>query len=61
MRQGIFRAVVILLSGLAVLPAQARITQVRAVAAKLVGDRLLLQEDADRIVKQAAESGVLKP
>jgi hypothetical protein len=34
---------------------------VRAAAQRLVGERLLLPDDADRIVKQAADSAVLKP
>lgn len=39
----------------------AYVAKVKAAAAKLVGERLLLQADADRIVKQAEVSGVLKP
>jgi hypothetical protein len=34
---------------------------VRAAAARQVADRLLLPADADRIVKQAADSRVLAP
>ncbi len=37
------------------------VAAVRAAAGKLVGERLLLQDDADRIVAQAADSAVLKP
>ena len=33
---------------------------VRAAAEKLVGERLLLQDDADRIIKQATDSDVLR-
>lgn len=39
----------------------AYVAKVRSAAANLVGERLLLQADADRIVKQAEDSGVLKP
>ena len=34
---------------------------VRAVGQRLVGERLLLPEDAERIVRQAEDSGILKP
>lgn len=36
------------------------VTKVRAAADRLVGDRLLLPDDRDRIVRQATESGVLR-
>jgi hypothetical protein len=35
--------------------------KVKAAAAKLVAERFLLQDDADRIVKEAENSDVLKP
>jgi hypothetical protein len=37
------------------------VAAVRTAAQRLVGERLLLPDDADRIVKQAADSAVLKP
>jgi hypothetical protein len=37
------------------------VAAVRAATQRLVGERLLLPDDADRIVKQAADSLVLKP
>jgi len=40
---------------------EAYVAKVKGAAAKLVGERLLLQADADRIVKQAEDSQVLKP
>jgi len=39
----------------------AYVAKVKGAAARLVGERLLLQADADRIVKQAEDSSVLKP
>jgi Alpha/beta hydrolase domain len=40
---------------------EAYVAAVRAAAQKLAGDRLLLPEDAERIVRQAADSAVLRP
>jgi len=39
----------------------AYVAKVRAAAAKLVGERFLLPDNAERIVRQAEESAVLKP
>jgi hypothetical protein len=39
----------------------AYVAAVRAAAQRLVGERMLLPDDAERIVKQAADSLVLKP
>jgi hypothetical protein len=36
------------------------VAQVRAAATRLVGNRYLLQDDADRLVAEAEASGVLK-
>jgi hypothetical protein len=40
---------------------EAYVAAVRAAAQKLAGERLLLPEDAERIVRQAADSAVLRP
>jgi hypothetical protein len=37
------------------------VAEVREAARKLVAERFLLPDDADHIVKQAADSSVLKP